>query len=67
MGKKQIILVKKGLIYLTFSLFLFAFCSGCVKTCKFTPDYEQIGDSALKNKENLMETNIKSGKMTCNY
>ena len=60
-------LVKKPLLYVTFSLFLFTFCSGCVKTCKFTPDYEQIGDSALKNKENLMETNIKSGKMTCNY
>jgi len=67
MGKKQIILVKKGLIYLTFSLFLFAFCSGCVKSCKIKPDLEKIGDSALKNKENLMETNLKSGKMTCNF
>ena len=60
-------LVEKGLIYLIFLLFLFAICSGCVKTCKFTPDYEQIGDSALENKENLMETNLKSGKVACNF
>ena len=67
MVKKAKKLVKKGLIYLTFSLFLFAFCSGCVKSCKIKPDLEKIGDSALKNKENLMETNLKSGKMTCNF
>ena len=60
-------LVKKPLLYVTFSLFLFAICSGCVKTCKFTPDYEQISDSALENKENLMETNLKSGKVACNF
>ena len=67
MGKKQIILVKKGLIYLTFSLFLFTLCSCTIKTCKFTPDYRKIGDSALENKENLMETNLKSGKMACKF
>ena len=67
MAKKQNNLVKKGLIYLTFSIFLFAFCSGCVKSCKIRPDLEKIGDSALKNKENLMETNLKSGKVACNF
>ena len=67
MGKKQINLVKKGLIYLTFLLFLFAICSGCVKTCKFTPDYEQISDSALENKENLTETNLKHANVRCKY
>jgi len=60
-------LVKKGLIYLTFSIFLFAFCSGCVKSCKIRPDLEKIGDSALENKENLMETNLKSGKVACKF
>ena len=60
-------LVKKGLIYLTFLLFLFTLCSGCVNSCNFTPDYEKIGDSALENKENLMETNLKSGKMACKF
>ena len=67
MGKKQIILVKKGLIYLTFSLFLFTVCSGCVKSCKMTPDLEKIGDSALENKENLTETNLKHAYMRCKY
>jgi len=60
-------LVKKGLIYLTFLLFLFTFCSSCVKSCKIRPDLEKIGDSALKNKENLTETNLKSGKVACNF
>ena len=60
-------LVKKPLLYVTFLLFLFTICSGCVKTCKFSPDYEKIGDSALKNKENLTETNLRSGKMACKF
>jgi len=60
-------LVKKGLIYLTFLFILFAICSGCVKSCKIRPDLEKIGDSALKNKENLTETNLKSGKVACNF
>ena len=60
-------LVKKPLFYITFSLFLFTLCSGCVNSCNFTPDYEKIGDSALENKENLMETNLKSGKVACNF
>ena len=67
MGKNQNYLVKKPLFYVIFSLILFTFCSGCVNSCKFSPDYEKIGDSALENKENLMETNLKSGIMTCNY
>ena len=64
MAKK---LVKKWLIYLTFLSFLFAICSCTVKSCKITPDLEKIGDSALENKENLMETNLKSGKMDCKF
>jgi len=60
-------LVKKGLIYLTFLFILFAFCSCAEISCKIRPDLEKIGDSALKNKENLMETNLKSGKVACNF
>ena len=60
-------LVKKPLLYVTFLLFLFAICSGCVKSCKIAPDLEKIGDSAAENIDNLAETNLKSGKMTCNY
>ena len=67
MAKNQNNLVKKPLFYVIFSLFLFTICSSCVKSCKISPDYEKIGDSAVKNKENLMETNLKSGKMSCNF
>ena len=67
MGKKQIILVKKGLIYLTFLLFLFTFCSCAEISCKIRPDLEKIGDSALENKENLTETNLKHAYMRCKY
>ena len=67
MGKIANKLVKKGLIYLTFSLFLFTLCSCTVKSCKIRPDLEKIGDSALENKENLTETNLKHANMRCKY
>ena len=60
-------LVKKPLLYVTFLFFLFAICSGCVKSCKIRPDLEKIGDSALKNKENLTETNLQHAYMRCKY
>jgi hypothetical protein len=46
---------------------LFTVCSGCVNQCKIRPDLEKIGDSAVENIENLAETNLKSGKLVCNY
>ena len=67
MGKIANKLVKKGLIYLTFLFILFTICSCAEISCKIRPDLEKIGDSALKNKENLMETNLKSGKVACNF
>ena len=67
MGKNQNNLVKKPLFYFIFSLILFTFCSGCVNSCKFSPDYEKIGDSALENKENLMETNLKHAYLRCKF
>ena len=67
MVKKAKKLVKKPLLYVTFSLFLFTVCSGCVKSCKITPDLEKIGDSALENIENLTETNLKHANLRCNY
>jgi len=67
MVKKQIILVKKPLLLVTFLLFLFTICSCTVKSCKIRPDLEKIGDSALKNKENLTETNLKHANVRCEY
>ena len=67
MGKNQNNLVKKPLFYVIFWVFLFLFCSGCVNSCKITPDLKKIGDSALENIENLTETNLRSGKMACKF
>ena len=67
MVKKQIILVKKPLLLVTFLLFLFTICSCTVKSCKIRPDLEKIGDSALENKENLTETNLKHANVRCKY
>tara|TARA_B100000963_G_C22408977_1_gene572364 strand:+ start:304 stop:483 length:180 start_codon:yes stop_codon:yes gene_type:complete len=59
--------MKKKAIFLLFVLVLFTSCSGKVKNCQFSPDYEKIGESATENLENLAETNLKSGKMVCNF
>ena len=67
MGKIAKKLVKKPLLLVTFLLFLFTLCSCTVKSCKIRPDLEKIGDSALKNKENLTETNLKHANVRCKY
>ena len=59
--------MKKKAIFLLFVLVLFTSCSKKVEYCKFSPDLERIGESAVENIENLAETNLKSGKMSCNF
>ena len=58
---------KKPLIIVTFSLFLFLFCSNCSKECKIRPNLEKIGESAVKNKNNLSETELKAAQMSCKF
>jgi hypothetical protein len=61
---------KKTLKINTLLIFLFLFCSSCVKNikdCKFAPDLEQIGESVLKNKENLSKTELRSAQVRCKY
>jgi len=67
-------MIKKTLInqhfLIFFVLLLFFFASGCSKTvenCKIKPDLERIGESALENKENLTETELRAAKMSCNF
>ncbi len=67
MVKKQIILVKKRVDLLDFLFILFTICSCAEISCKIRPDLEKIGDSALKNKENLTETNLKHANVRCKY
>ena len=50
-----------------FVLFFLTSCSAGVKNCKIAPDLEQIGKSALENKENLAETELRSGKIACDF
>ena len=53
-----------------FVLVLFFFltsCTGIRQNCKISPDLERIGESAIENKENLTETELRSAKINCNY
>jgi hypothetical protein len=53
-----------------FVLSLFFLASGCSKTvenCKIAPDLERIGESALENKNNLTETELRAMKMSCGF
>jgi len=54
----------------TLIIILFLFCSNCsysVKNCKISPDLERIGESALENKQNLSETELRAMKAACNF
>jgi len=42
-------------------------CSGIRKNCEIKPDLERIGESALQNKENLSETELRAVKAGCNF
>ena len=59
--------MKKKAIFLLVVLVLFTSCSRNIKNCEFSPDLERIGESAVENIENLADTNLKSGKMICNF
>jgi len=53
-----------------FVLVLFFFvvsCSGIRQNCKISPDLERIGESALENKENLSETELRAMKAACDF
>jgi hypothetical protein len=49
------------------SLFVLVSCSKTVEDCKIKPDLEKISESALKNKENLSETELKHAQMSCKF
>jgi hypothetical protein len=58
---------KKSIILLFCSLFVLIFLTNCVKSCKFEPNYKEIGESALKNQKNLSETELRVVKTRCNF
>ena len=49
------------------SLFVLVSCSKTVEECKIKPNLEKIGESALKNKQNLSETELKHAQMSCKF
>jgi hypothetical protein len=49
------------------SLFVLVSCSKTVEDCKIKPNLEKISESALKNKENLSETELKHAQMSCKF
>jgi len=54
--------------YFVLLLFFFVIsCSGMRKNCEIKPDLEQIGKSALENRENLGETELRAAKASCNF
>ena len=64
---------KKPLFLLTFLLFLFTFCSGCVKkleNCKILPKIEvkieEKNESGQKNKK-IIDTESTSATASCNF
>ena len=80
MGKIANKLVKKELIYLTFLLFLFTFCSGCVKkleNCKILPKIEvkieeknESSDKKVDTEDkikDIIENRTTSATASCNF
>jgi len=80
MGKIANKLVKKRLIYLTFLLFLFTFCSGCVKkleNCKILPKIEvkieeknESSDKKVDTEDkikDIIENRTTSATASCNF
>ena len=58
---------KKFAFFLVCSIFVLISCSKTVENCKIRPDYEKIGESAIENKENLSETELKSAQINCKF
>jgi len=67
MIKKTLINQHFLIFFVLLSFFLASGCSKTVENCKIKPDLERIGESALENKENLTETELRAAKMSCNF
>ena len=67
MTKKTLINQHFLIFFVLLSFFLASGCSKTVENCKIKPDLERIGESALENRENLTETELRAAKMSCNF
>ena len=55
------------IFFVLLSFFLASGCSKTVENCKIKPDLERIGESALENRDNLTETELRAMKMSCGF
>jgi len=67
MTKKTLIFQRFLTFFVLLSFFLLISCSKTVKNCEIKPDLERIGESALENKDNLTETELRAMKMSCGF
>jgi len=67
MAQKTLIFQRFLIFFVLLSFFLASGCSKTVKNCKIAPDLERIGESALENKNNLTETELRAMKMSCGF
>jgi hypothetical protein len=67
MTKKTLIFQRFLTFFVLLSFFLASGCSKTVKNCEIKPDLERIGESALENKDNLTETELRAMKMSCGF
>ena len=67
MAQKTLIFQRFLIFFVLLSFFLASGCSKTVKNCEIKPDLERIGESALENKQNLSETELRAMKAACNF
>jgi len=67
MHKKTLINQHFLIFFVLLSFFFTISCSKSVENCSIRPDVERIGESALKNTENLSETELRAAKMSCDF
>jgi outer membrane murein-binding lipoprotein Lpp len=67
MSQKTLIFQRFLIFFVLLSFFLVSGCSKTVKNCEIKPDLERIGESALENKDNLTETELRAMKMSCGF
>jgi len=67
MAQKTLINQRFLILFVLSLFFLVSGCSKTVKNCEIKPDLERIGESALENRDNLTETELRAMKMSCGF
>ena len=66
--QEKTLIFQRFFIFFVLSLFFLASgCSKTVKNCEIKPDLERIGESAIENRDNISETELRAMKMSCGF